>query len=165
MRGDTMCFWFDLIDWMKFFIMTQLHLTYQNLIAKIWSTVAWENRRRFAVPPPFRGAPSGGKWPRNDICFLRLDLPILLALFKSKVLGIYVLCFYSAIIIILNEMVFIFFFSFQVFDQYLNFISLEDEMFTVRNQDRDSISYYGKSGKWQQSAIWWPFYSTVNTRL
>ena len=32
----------------------------------------------------------------------------------------------------------------QVFDQYLNFISLEDEMFTVRNQDRDSISYYGK---------------------
>ncbi|PFX11649.1 Sec1 family domain-containing protein 1, partial [Stylophora pistillata] len=29
-----------------------------------------------------------------------------------------------------------------VFDQYLNFISLEDEMFTVRNQDRDSISYY-----------------------
>lgn len=35
-------------------------------------------------------------------------------------------------------------FSLQVFDQYLNFISLEDEMFTVRNQDRDSISYYGK---------------------
>ena len=31
-----------------------------------------------------------------------------------------------------------------MFDQYLNFISLEDEMFTVRNQDRDSISYYGK---------------------
>ncbi|XP_058966963.2 sec1 family domain-containing protein 1-like [Pocillopora verrucosa] len=30
----------------------------------------------------------------------------------------------------------------KVFDQYLNFISLEDEMFTVRNQDRDSISYY-----------------------
>ena len=36
-------------------------------------------------------------------------------------------------------------FSLQVFDQYLNYISLEDEMFTVRNQDRDSISYYGKS--------------------
>lgn len=35
-------------------------------------------------------------------------------------------------------------FYLQVFDQYLNFISLEDEMFTVRNQDRDSISYYGK---------------------
>lgn len=34
-------------------------------------------------------------------------------------------------------------FYLQVFDQYLNFISLEDEMFTVRNQDRDSISYYG----------------------
>ena len=32
-----------------------------------------------------------------------------------------------------------------MFDQYLNFISLEDEMFTVRNQDRDSISYYGKN--------------------
>ncbi|KAK2553789.1 Sec1 family domain-containing protein 1 [Acropora cervicornis] len=30
----------------------------------------------------------------------------------------------------------------KVFDQYLNYISLEDEMFTVRNQDRDSISYY-----------------------
>ncbi|PFX16976.1 Sec1 family domain-containing protein 1 [Stylophora pistillata] len=33
----------------------------------------------------------------------------------------------------------------KMFDQYLNFISLEDEMFTVRNQDRDSISYYGKN--------------------
>ncbi|XP_022778148.1 sec1 family domain-containing protein 1-like, partial [Stylophora pistillata] len=29
-----------------------------------------------------------------------------------------------------------------VFDQYLNLTFLEDEMFTVRNQDRDSISYY-----------------------
>ena len=32
-----------------------------------------------------------------------------------------------------------------MFDQYLNYISLEDEMFTVRNQDRDSISYYGEN--------------------
>lgn len=30
----------------------------------------------------------------------------------------------------------------KVFDQYLNFISLEDDMFTLRHQDRDSISYY-----------------------
>lgn len=30
----------------------------------------------------------------------------------------------------------------KVFDQYLNFISLEDDMFALRHQDRDSISYY-----------------------
>lgn len=30
----------------------------------------------------------------------------------------------------------------KLFDQYLNFISLEDDMFTLRHQDRDSISYY-----------------------
>lgn len=30
----------------------------------------------------------------------------------------------------------------KIFDQYLNFISLEDDMFTLRHQDRDSISYY-----------------------
>ncbi|XP_046367606.1 sec1 family domain-containing protein 1-like [Haliotis cracherodii] len=30
----------------------------------------------------------------------------------------------------------------KVFDQYLNFISLEDNLFTLRHQDRDSISYY-----------------------
>ena len=30
----------------------------------------------------------------------------------------------------------------KVFDQYLNFISLEDDMFTLRHQDRESISYY-----------------------
>ncbi|XP_031565693.1 sec1 family domain-containing protein 1-like, partial [Actinia tenebrosa] len=30
----------------------------------------------------------------------------------------------------------------KVYDQYLNFISLEDEMFTTRFQDRDSLSYY-----------------------
>ncbi|XP_033752731.1 sec1 family domain-containing protein 1-like [Pecten maximus] len=30
----------------------------------------------------------------------------------------------------------------KVFDQYLNFISLEDDMFVLRNQERDSISYY-----------------------
>lgn len=30
----------------------------------------------------------------------------------------------------------------KVYDQYLNFISLEDELFTLRHQDRDSISYY-----------------------
>ncbi|CAL1541171.1 unnamed protein product [Lymnaea stagnalis] len=30
----------------------------------------------------------------------------------------------------------------KVFDQYLNFISLENELFTLRHQDRDSISYY-----------------------
>ena len=41
-------------------------------------------------------------------------------------------------------MYYLYFFTPQVFDQYLNYISLEDEMFTVRNQDRDSISYYGE---------------------
>lgn len=30
----------------------------------------------------------------------------------------------------------------KVFDQYLNFISLEDNMFLLRNQNRDAISYY-----------------------
>ena len=30
----------------------------------------------------------------------------------------------------------------KVFDQYLNFISLEDDMFTLRHQDRDSVSFY-----------------------
>ncbi|XP_048586451.1 sec1 family domain-containing protein 1 [Nematostella vectensis] len=30
----------------------------------------------------------------------------------------------------------------KVYDQYLNFISLEDEMFTTRFQERDAISYY-----------------------
>ncbi|XP_005093606.1 sec1 family domain-containing protein 1 [Aplysia californica] len=33
----------------------------------------------------------------------------------------------------------------KVFDQNLNFISLEDELFTLRHQDRDSISYYAIS--------------------
>jgi hypothetical protein len=32
----------------------------------------------------------------------------------------------------------------QVFDQYLNFISLEENMFTTRYQERDAISYYGE---------------------
>lgn len=32
---------------------------------------------------------------------------------------------------------------FQVYDQYLNFISLEDDMFILRNQNSDNISYYG----------------------
>ena len=35
-------------------------------------------------------------------------------------------------------------FLLQVFDQYLNFISLEEDLFTVKHHDRDSISYYGK---------------------
>lgn len=30
----------------------------------------------------------------------------------------------------------------KIFDQYLNFISLENELFTLRHQDRESISYY-----------------------
>lgn len=33
---------------------------------------------------------------------------------------------------------------FQVFDQYLNFISLEDDLFILRNQDTESISYFGE---------------------
>ena len=32
---------------------------------------------------------------------------------------------------------------FQVFDQYLSFISLEDDMFTLRHQNSQAISYYG----------------------
>lgn len=32
----------------------------------------------------------------------------------------------------------------KVFDQYLNFISLEDDMFILRHQNSDSLSYYGK---------------------
>ncbi|KAK6184523.1 hypothetical protein SNE40_006984 [Patella caerulea] len=30
----------------------------------------------------------------------------------------------------------------KIYDQYLNFISLEDDLFTLRHQDRDAISYY-----------------------
>lgn len=32
----------------------------------------------------------------------------------------------------------------KVYDQYLNFISLEDDMFILRHQNSDSLSYYGK---------------------
>ena len=35
----------------------------------------------------------------------------------------------------------------QVFDQYLNFITLENHFFTVRHQNRDAISYHGKLNK------------------
>ncbi|CAE1330622.1 SCFD1 [Acanthosepion pharaonis] len=31
----------------------------------------------------------------------------------------------------------------RIFDQYLNFICLEDDLFTMRHQERDAISYYG----------------------
>ncbi|XP_077992869.1 sec1 family domain-containing protein 1-like [Glandiceps talaboti] len=30
----------------------------------------------------------------------------------------------------------------KIFDQYLNFITLEDDMYTIRHQDRSAISYY-----------------------
>ncbi|ESP00794.1 hypothetical protein LOTGIDRAFT_200665 [Lottia gigantea] len=30
----------------------------------------------------------------------------------------------------------------KIYDQYLNFISLEDDLFTLRHQDREAISYY-----------------------
>ena len=33
----------------------------------------------------------------------------------------------------------------QVFDQYLNFISLEEDMFSLRPKETDSASYYGKA--------------------
>ena len=32
----------------------------------------------------------------------------------------------------------------QVFDQYLNFISLEENLFIARHQDKTDISYYGQ---------------------
>lgn len=32
----------------------------------------------------------------------------------------------------------------RIFDQYSYFISLEDDMFTLREHDRDSVSYYGQ---------------------
>ncbi|KAG8287999.1 Sec1 domain containing protein 1 [Homalodisca vitripennis] len=35
----------------------------------------------------------------------------------------------------------------KVFDQYLNFISLEDDMFILRHQNSDSISYYDRYWK------------------
>ena len=31
----------------------------------------------------------------------------------------------------------------QVYDQYVHFISLEEDLFVVRNQDKEAISYYG----------------------
>ena len=33
----------------------------------------------------------------------------------------------------------------QVFDQYLNFISLEDDMFCLQHKNSEAISYYGKN--------------------
>ena len=32
---------------------------------------------------------------------------------------------------------------YKVFDQYLHFVSLEEDLFIVRNQDKEAISYYG----------------------
>ena len=31
----------------------------------------------------------------------------------------------------------------KVYDQYLNFISLEEDMFVLKQQDKELISYYG----------------------
>lgn len=35
----------------------------------------------------------------------------------------------------------------KVYDQYLNFISLEDDMFILRQQSQDAVSYYSKIKK------------------
>ena len=35
------------------------------------------------------------------------------------------------------------FITVKVFDQYLHFVSLEEDLFIVRNQDQEAISYYG----------------------
>lgn len=32
----------------------------------------------------------------------------------------------------------------KVYDQYVNFITLEDDMFVLKHQNSDSLSYYGK---------------------
>ena len=32
----------------------------------------------------------------------------------------------------------------KVYDQYLNFISLEDDLFIARHEEREAVSYYGK---------------------
>lgn len=32
----------------------------------------------------------------------------------------------------------------KVYDQYVNFITLDDDMFILKNQNSDSLSYYGK---------------------
>lgn len=34
--------------------------------------------------------------------------------------------------------------EFQVYDQYVNFITLEDDMFILKHQNSDSMSYYSK---------------------
>lgn len=39
----------------------------------------------------------------------------------------------------------------KVYDQYLNFISLDDEMFCLRHQNKEAISYYCK--KYDQLVI------------
>lgn len=31
----------------------------------------------------------------------------------------------------------------QVYDQYVNFISLEEDMFTLKHQGSEALSYYG----------------------
>ena len=43
----------------------------------------------------------------------------------------------------------------QVFDQYVNFISMEDFFFTVRHQNRDAISYYSEypSNHWDDRLV------------
>lgn len=33
----------------------------------------------------------------------------------------------------------------KVYDQYLNFITLEDDMFVLKHQNSESLSYYGNS--------------------
>ena len=38
---------------------------------------------------------------------------------------------------------FFFVFFIQVFDQYLNFISLEDDLFVTRHHNTQDLSYYG----------------------
>lgn len=52
----------------------------------------------------------------------------------------------------------------KVFDQNLNFISLENELFTLRHQDRDSISYYAiNKGDVKDTEMEWIMDSIVDS--
>ena len=41
-------------------------------------------------------------------------------------------------------MCYVLIYCFQVYDQYIDFITLEDDLFILKHQNSDFLSYYGK---------------------
>ena len=46
------------------------------------------------------------------------------------------------------------FFVSQLYDQYLNFVSLEEDFFITRHQNTRELSYYGKEVKERRKKMW-----------